>query len=278
MMSARREPEDEMARSLLQCLGAMAMLAMTNAGPAHAEVVEKLLDFTLDGARYEGALVYDEAMLAAKGKLPGVMVVHQWMGPTDYEHMRAKMLAELGYAAFIADVYGLKVRPKDAKEAGEAASRFKGDRALLRKILLANFEQLLAQPEVDKGRTAAIGYCFGGTAALELARSGAAVGGVVTFHGGLDSPTPADGKNIKGKVLLLHGAADPYVKKADIEACLAELDAAKVDGQKVDYAGAVHSFTQLAAGRDPSAGAAYDERADRRSWEAMKSFLAEVLR
>lgn len=267
----------------LRWVGALLMIggiyAMTGAAQARAEVTTRPLAWTSDGVSYAGKLVFDRARLAAaKGKLPGVLVVHQYMGPTDYEAMRATMLAELGYVAFVADVYGTAVRPKDRKEAGEAATRLKTDRAELRRRLAANLAQLIAQPEVDGAHVAAIGYCFGGTAVLELARSGADVDGVVSVHGGLDSPAPADGKNIRAKVLVLHGAADPFVKKPDIEAFLAELDGAKVDWQKIDYAGAVHAFSQKLAGDDPSKGAAYDERADRRSWEATRSFLVEALR
>jgi dienelactone hydrolase len=131
---------------------------------------------------------------------------------------------------------------------------------------------------VDGARLAAIGYCFGGTAALELARSGALVAGVVTFHGGLGSPTPADARNIKAKVLALHGADDPYVPEAEVKGFEEELRAAGVDWQLVKYSGAVHSFTNPDAGGDNSKGAAYNATADRRSWEAMKAFFAEVLR
>jgi len=260
-------------------IGSLVMLGGVHVAPARAEVVAKMVDWTADGATYEGTLVYDEAQLAAKGgKLPGVLVVHQWMGPTDYEFMRARMLAELGYAAFVADAYGVKVRPTDPKQAGEAAGALKTDRAELRKRMRANMDKMMAQAEVDVGRVAAIGYCFGGTAVLELARSGANLDGVVSFHGGLDSPAPKDGMQIIAKVLVLHGAADPFVKKEDMEAFIAELTTARVDWQKIDYSGAVHSFTHKAAGEDPSKGAAYDERADRRSWEHMKVFLAEALR
>jgi dienelactone hydrolase len=168
------------------------------------------------------------------------------------------------------------VRPKDASEAGKLAGMYKGDRARLRARVAAGFAALLAQPRVDATRTAAIGYCFGGTTVLELARSGAAVGGVVSFHGGLDSPTPADGKSIKARVLALHGAADPYVKPADKAAFEAELADAKVDWQLVQYGGAVHCFTHADAGTDPSKGCAYDPLADARSWAAMRDFFTEL--
>jgi dienelactone hydrolase len=121
-----------------------------------------------------------------------------------------------------------------------------------------------------------MGYCFGGACALELARSGAPVKGVVTFHGGLANPNPADAKNIKGKVLVLHGADDPFVKQEEVKGFMDEMRAAGVDWQLTQYSGAVHSFTVKAAGNDNSKGAAYNAAADRRSWQAMKDFFAEV--
>jgi len=178
------------------------------------------------------------------------------MGLTDYERGRARQLAELGYIAFCADIYGQGHVAQDSQEAGTLAGKFKADRSLFRARLAAALRALRASPTVDARRCAAIGYCFGGTGVLELARSGADVLGVVSFHGGLDSPTPADGKNIKAKVLVLHGADDPYTPKADIAAMEKELKDAGVDYQLVFYSGAVHAFTQPMAGNDPSRGAA----------------------
>lgn len=247
-------------------------------GAAEAAVTRRPIEWTEGGLTMRATLVVDPTKLDSTKKTgPAVMVIHQYMGPGEYELMRAEMLAELGYVAFVADVYGVAVRPKDRAEAGAAAGKLKGDRTELRRRLQMNLARMLGEPEVDKQRVAAIGYCFGGTATLELARAGADLDAVVSFHGGLDSPTPADGKNIKAKVLVLHGAADPFVKKPDIEAFIAELDQAKVDWQMVSYAGAVHAFTEKHAGNDPSKGAAYDAKADRRSWEAMKDLLAEAL-
>lgn len=251
--------------------------AIAGMGEAQAKPETRALTWTEGGVTFEGALVFDRKKVKAKrGKVPGVLVVHQWMGPTANETMRAEMLAELGYVALVADVYGKDVRPKDPASAGAAAGGLKKDRALLRARLAKNLAVLLEQPEVDSAHVAAIGYCFGGTAVLELARSGAAVAGVASFHGGLDSPTPEDGKNIKAKVLVLHGAADPFVKAEDIGKFIAELDAAKVDWQMVSYAGAVHAFTQKEAGNDPSKGAAYDAKADARSWVHLNDFLHEL--
>ena len=149
-------------------------------------------------------------------------------------------------------------------------------KALFRQRLTLGLEQLRKLPVVDTANVAAIGYCFGGTGVLELARSGADVQGVVSFHGGIDSPTPDDGKNIKTKVLVLHGADDPHVPKTDIEAFTAEMNAAKVDWQMVYYSGAVHTFTKKAAGNDNSKGSAYNAAADARSWVAMQNFFNEI--
>ena len=149
---------------------------------------------------------------------------------------------------------------------------------LLRSRVLAGLEVLKKHPLTDPKRVAAIGYCFGGTTVLELARAGADVAGVVSFHGGLDSPTPDDGKNIRCKVLALHGGDDPFVAAKDIAAFEDELRKAGVDWQLVSYGGAVHSFTDSNAGNDNSKGAAYNEKADKRSWEAMKNFFAEIFK
>ena len=138
---------------------------------------------------------------------------------------------------------------------------------------------MLARQELtDPKRMAAIGYCFGGTAVLELARSGADVAGVVSFHGGLSSPTPSDAKNIRAKVLALHGADDPHVSPKEVAAFEDEMRQGGVDWQLIAYGGAVHAFTDWNAGTDNSKGAAYNERADRRSWEAMKQFFAELFK
>ncbi len=214
----------------------------------------------------------------AKGKLPGVLIVHQWMGLGDYEKRRAEETAKLGYVAFALDIYGKGVRPKDAGEAAKMATGYKTDRALLRARALAGLEVLRKQENVDTGKLAAQGYCFGGTTALEVARSGADVRGVVSFHGDLSSPAPGDARQIKGKVLALHGADDPFVPPAQVLAFEDEMRKAGVDWQLIAYGGAVHSFTLKHAGNDNSKGAAYNEKADLRSWEHYKDFLAEIFK
>jgi dienelactone hydrolase len=251
----------------------LALGIVAIAATAQARVVTQSIPYKDGATELIGYLAYDDARASG----PGVLIVHQWMGLTDHEKGRARQLADLGYVAFCADIYGQGKNAKDMQEAAALAGRFKGDRALFRARLNAALAALRASPTVDARHCAAIGYCFGGTGVLELARSGADVAGVVSFHGGLDSPNPADGKNIKSKVLVLHGADDPYTPKADIAAMEKELKDAGVDYQLVFYSGAVHAFTQPLAGDDPSKGAAYDERADKRSWRAMLDFFHEIL-
>lgn len=239
----------------------------------HAALRTELVEYRDGDQLLEGYFAWDEAK---SGRRPGVLVVHEWTGINDHTRAVTERLAKLGYAVLAVDVYGKGVRPSAPKEAGAEAGKYKQNRALFRQRLLAGYRTLLKQRQVDKDHVAAIGYCFGGTGVLELARAGADVDGVVSFHGGLDSPNPADGGNIKAKVLILHGAEDPFVPQKDIDAFLAELRSAKVDWQMISYSGAVHAFTNPASGNDPSTGAAYDAAADRRSWLAMQQFLAEI--
>ena len=253
----------------------LTVLALASTGAVRAGIHTQIVEYKQGDTTLEGFVAYDDAI---QGKRPGVLIVHQWLGLTDYEKHRAEMLAQLGYVAFCADIYGKGVRPQTAQEAGALAGKYKNDRQLLRARVNAGLDALRRQPLVDSKRVAAIGYCFGGTTVLELARSGADVAGVVSFHGGLDSPTPADGKNIKGKVLVCHGADDPFSSPQNIAAFEDEMRKGGVDWQLIKYGGAVHSFTQPMAGDDNSKGAAYNEKADKRSWEAMKQFLAEIFK
>ena len=223
----------------------------------------------------EGFSAYDESV---HGKRPAVLIVHQWKGLTDYEMKRAEMLAKLGYNAFALDIYGKGVRPKDSAAAGALAGKYKNDRELFRRRANAGLAVLMQHELTDPKRVAAIGYCFGGTGVMELARSGADIAGVVSFHGALDSPKPEDGKNIKCRVLALHGADDPFVPARDVTAWENEMREAKVDWQLVKFGGAVHGFTEWDAGSDNSKGLAYNEKADKRSWEHMQQFFAEIFR
>lgn len=210
-------------------------------------------------------------------KLPVVILFPDWMGNGDYLLSRAKEIASLGHIALAADIYGDGKIPKDTQEAMKLSGKLKqGDRKELRKRVKAGIDFAKSQKEVDASRVVAIGYCFGGTAVLEHARSGEALSGVASFHGNLDTQKPSQKFNTK--LLILHGAIDPYVKKEEIEKFKTELNNAKSDYQWIEYAGAVHSFTNPRAGNDPSKGAAYQKAADQRSWQHFKDFLAELFK
>lgn len=243
---------------------------------AQATLVEKTVIYEQGGVTLEGFHVYDDAV---SGRRPGVLVIHQWTGLTENEKRRSRMLAELGYTVFAADVYGKGVRPQ-VPEAGKEAGKYKTDRGLYRARMLAALDLLKADERTDVTKLAAIGYCFGGTGVLELARAGTEISGVVSFHGGLDSAPgmAAVAGKIPAKVLVLHGAADPYVPAEQLAAFQKEMTEAKADWQVILYSDAVHAFTQREAGNDPSKGAAYQQAADERSWGAMQQFFKELFK
>ena len=242
-------------------------------GTAQAALHTAVVEYRQGEALLEGYLAYDDGYV---GRRPGILVVHEWWGINDFVRKRVDQLAGLGYVAFAADIYGKGVRTSNPKEAGELAGRFRKDRQLLRARAAAGLDVLRQEPHTDPARLGAIGFCFGGTTVLELARSGADLGGTVSFHGGLDTPNPVDAVRIKGRVLALHGADDPIVSAADVAGFEKEMRSARVDWQLNIYGGAVHSFTNPDAGNDPAKGAAYNERAARRAWRAMEQFFREL--
>jgi dienelactone hydrolase len=243
------------------------------AAPAAAAIRHEPLTYQHAGQTFRGDLVYDDAV---PGRRPGVLVVHEWMGLVPLTRQKAEAVAKLGYVALAADMYGEGRTAKNTQEASQWATALRQDRPLMRARARAGLEALRNHPLVDGAKVAAMGYCFGGGVALELARSGAPLRGTVSFHGNLDTPNPADARNLKGQVLVLHGADDPFVPAEQVAAFQSEMRRAKIDWQMNSYGGAVHSFTNPDAGNDPSKGAAYDEQADRRSWEALKSFLQRI--
>lgn len=235
----------------------------------HTETVEYMQGDTV----LEGYIAYDDSL---QGAVPGVLIVHEWTGIGPYVKRRTEEIAGLGYVGFAADIYGKDVRPKDGQEAALQAGIYRADRQLMRERAKAGLEALKNHRLVDKKHIAVMGYCFGGGVALELARSGADIAGVVSFHGNLDTPHPNDAKNIKAKILVCHGADDQVVTPAQASAFEDEMRAAGVDWQMIIYGNAAHSFTNPGSGTDPSARAAYNEKADKRSWEAMKEFYKEI--
>jgi dienelactone hydrolase len=255
-------------------LSRLCLLAAMLTTGVQAALVEKSVTYQQGGAELEGFHVYDDSV---SGKRPAVLVIHQWTGLSDSEKRRSRQLAELGYNVFAADIYGKGIRPQPP-EAGKTAGQYKGDRTLFRARLNAALDLLKADERTEPAKIAAIGYCFGGAGVLELARAGTEIAGVVSFHGALDAQPGmlAEKGKIPAKILVLHGAIDPYVPAEQVAGFQKEMNEAGADYQLVAYSGAVHSFTHPEAGDDPSKGAAYHEDADRRSWAAMRAFFSEI--
>lgn len=251
-----------------------AALILGRSAHARAEIVEERVEYSEGGTTLIGFRYSDSA---AKTKAPGVIVFSDWLGVGDFAKDRARELVKLGYRAFVADIYGGGQLLKGPKEAGPLAGKFKGDRPLFRARTQAALKALLQDPLVDSSRVGAIGFCFGGTAVLELGRSGAPVAALVSFHGGLDTPEPALGKQIKGSVLVLHGADDPHVPVTDVRAFEDEMRNGGVRWELVEYGGAVHAFTNPAVGTDTKTGAAYNETVSNRAFARMRDFLKEQL-
>jgi dienelactone hydrolase len=253
---------------------AAAIFPLIFLSSASAKPVSLPVDYTDEkGAALQGYVVYDDVN---SEKRPGIIVVHDWRGLTDYTRTRADMLAQLGYVAFAADIYGKGVRPRNVSEYGKQASIYKSDRSLFRERTRAAYQAFLKQPLLDASRVGAIGYCFGGTGVIEMARDGLDLRGVVSFHGGLDSQPLASGATIKAKVLALCGADDPFEPAADMAAFEQQMRENNVDYQIVKYGHAVHAFTDAGVDALHLDGARYNAAADHRSWQAMRDFFAEL--
>lgn len=245
----------------------------TDITAATADIVTEEIEYTVDDDTFTAFLAYDAAI---EGERPGVLVVHEWWGHNDYVRDRAVQLAELGYSALALDMYGAgKVadHPGDAQKYMEEALANAGQ--LEARFLEA--QRLLAeQNATDEDRIAAIGYCFGGTVVLDMARAGVDLDGVASFHGALATEVPAEPEMVQAKVLVLHGDADVMVPPEQVEAFKAEMDAAGVDYEFIGYPGVQHSFSNPNAtrmGEQYDMPLAYDEEADRHSWETLQQFL-----
>lgn len=219
--------------------------------------------------------IFDKPSKSIKNN-PGVLILPAWMGIQNHEKEVSKKLAALGYHTFIADVYGIDQRPKNTQEAGAKAGYFKKNIKEYQTRIRLALEELVKQG-ANPDKIVVIGYCFGGTGAIEAARANLKVKGVVSFHGGLGRDDTRTIEPINAKVLVLHGADDTFVPKEEIEKFQNEMRTAKADWQMNYYADAVHAFTEKNAGNDKSKGVAYNEKADKRSWQAMIDFLQETL-
>jgi dienelactone hydrolase len=245
---------------------------------ASADLVQKTIPYELDGVQFEGTLIYDAD--EADDPLPGIVMIPNWMGPTENAFKKARMIADDEYVVFVADMYGVEVRPANSAESSEAAGFVRGDRALMRaraQKAADVFHGLADDHPIDSEKTIAIGFCFGGGTVLELARSGTdSIDGVVSFHGDLKSPTLAEDTGaIQIPVLVLHGADDPYVPQEDVQLFIETMQNASVDDWTlVQFSGAVHSFTNPDADSD---GSRYHERSAERAFEMMEEFAEEVM-
>jgi dienelactone hydrolase len=254
----------------------LLVLGMAGAAQATPKVVGKSVDYTSQGVTFKGYLAYDENLT---GKRPGVLVVHEWWGLNDYARKRAQMLADLGYVALAVDMYGDGKTAMHPDDAGKFSSELMKNFDVTRARFLAAMEFLKQQPMVDSTRIAAIGYCFGGGVVLNMARQGADLKGVASFHGSLTAVKPAQLGMVKAKVLVLHGADDKFIKPEQIDAFRKEMSDAKVDYQFISYPGAVHSFTSPdadALGKKFNMPIAYNTDADKKSWDELKMFLKKI--
>ena len=257
----------------MKLLAAASLLSLSLL-PLSAKLISHPVDYAdAKGTALQGYVVYDDSIT---GKRPGILVIPDWRGMTDYARMRSDMLAKLGYVAFAGDVYGKDVRPTTVADYGKQATMYKSDRPLFRERERAAYDILLKQPMVDPARIGAIGYCFGGTGVMEMAKDGLDLKGVVSFHGGLDASPLSPGATFTTKVLALCGADDPFENPADMTAFEQQLRDNKVDYQIVMYGHAVHAFTDKDVGLLNLPGAKYNAAADHRSWQAMKDFFAEI--
>lgn len=262
-----------MTRPVAFAAGFVALALALAWAPAQAAVTGRAVEYHQGGTVLESYLAEDAA---APGKRPGIVVFPDWWGMTGYAKARARRLAKLGYVVLLADLYGKGVLPKTAQEAGAQVGKLDGDPALLKARYDAALARLRADPHVDRQKLVAMGYCFGAQAAFGLGRAGVDLAGIVTFHGDVRNPDPADAKNIKAHVLVFWGADDPHVPAPVMAAFENEMRATKVDWQVVIFANTVHSFTVPSA-HDFAEGDAYNPIADRRSWQEMKAFLKEIL-
>jgi dienelactone hydrolase len=240
---------------------------------ASAEVKTRTIEYKDEQTTLRGYLAWDDS---TEGRRPAVLVVHEWWGLNNYARGRAEQLAKMGYVAFAVDMYGEGKVTKHPKEAGQWAGEHRRNTDAWVRRAKAGLKVLQDQPQTDTERVAAIGYCFGGSTVLQLAYAGADLKGVVSFHGSLTPSTPEQGKNIKAKILVCHGAADTFIPEEQVHQFRAALDQAGADYQMIYYANATHSFTNPEADKSGVEGLKYNPAADRRSWRHMKTFFDEI--
>ncbi|MGE5893538.1 MAG: dienelactone hydrolase family protein [bacterium] len=261
-------------KSVLTVVLVLFPLVAYGASSIHTEPV----DYSAQGVVMKGYLAYDENI---KGKRPGILVVHEWWGLNDYAKQRARMLAELGYTALAVDMYGEGKQAMHPDDAGKFSSELREKMDVAKARFLAALDVLKKNPTVDPNRIAAIGYCFGGGVVLQMVRDGVDLRGVVSFHGSLATNHPAKRGAVKAKILVAHGADDQFITKEQVEAFKKEMKDAGADMRFIAYPGARHSFTNPDAdvnGKKFNIPLAYNAEADKKSWEDMQKFFAEIFK
>lgn len=256
----------------------MGMLAWLALGSAQAAIVTKETSYEADGQKYVAYIAYDDAI---KDKRPGVLVVHEWWGHTPYVRKRAEMLAKMGYVGMALDMYGDGKTASHPKDAGGFAQAAMADFPKAKRRFEAARALLARQPQTDARHIAAIGYCFGGSVVLNMARAGEDLDAVASFHGALATTQPAEPGGVKAKVFVANGATDPMIKPEDVLNFHEEMRAAGVEFTYLEYPGVKHSFTNPDAdrfGKEFNMPLAYDAHADAHSWAMMKTFLDQAFR
>ncbi|RJQ52529.1 MAG: dienelactone hydrolase family protein [Nitrospiraceae bacterium] len=254
----------------------ISMMFAAGQSTADTKVQGVEVDYRDGGVIMKGYFAFDENI---KGKRPGVLVVHEWWGHNEYARKRARMLAEIGYAALSVDMYGDGKQAMHPDDAGKFSSELMKNFDVAKARFMAAMDFLKKQPAVDPARIAAIGYCFGGGVVLNMARQGADLKGVASFHGGLKAVQPATAGKVRAKVLVLHGADDKMITPEQIEAFKQEMKAAGADFKFISYPGAMHSFTNPDAdayGKKFNLPLAYNADADEKSWKELKKFLKRI--
>ncbi len=258
----------------------MSMLTVSSIGQSKdlpTNIKEEAVTYTADGVTYKGFIAYDANI---KGKRPAILVVHEWWGLNDYTKMRARKLAELGYIAMAADVFGNGKVATNPTEAQEFTTPFYKDPTFIKSRMDAALQKIKEYPQTDTENIAAIGYCFGGYVVLNYAKLGADLKGVVSFHGGLGG-VPVDKKMLNAKVLVCHGASDKFVSQKDAEKFKHQLDSIGADNTLKIYANATHAFTNpdaTATGKKFNMPIEYNPEADKDSWNDMKTFFERIFK
>ena len=262
---------------MIRMIGAVCFL-FAIVGSAHGEIRGVPVEYSAGGTTMKGYLAYDDGF---SGKRPGILVVHEWWGHDEYARRRARMLAELGYVALAVDMYGEGKQAHHPDDAGKFSGEIRKNMDLGRERFLAARKVLQEHKFTDPGRIGAVGYCFGGSVVLQMARDGMDLGGVASFHGGLTTDAPAKPGAVKAKVFVATGAEDKFIPPDQVEAFEKEMKAAGADFRLVSYPGALHSFTNPDAdanGKKFNLPLGYNAEADRKSWAEMQAFFTDIFR